>query len=163
MTTNASLVVEKHYERTMRSWTSSGSTRLRGTASRTFAAPRMFSPPPRFKFALQQSQHAILRAITHQGPSSLAPEPAWKALVLSSWLLKDDPLSMLRRATVRTFWKPDLTYSGRKIGQLSGPWCVQGVTLHQSSVQSAELLQNRNSHASAKWRRWLDQVSGAAP
>ena len=33
-------------------------------------------PPPQFKFALQHAQHAILRA-----------KPAWKALVLSSWLL----------------------------------------------------------------------------
>ena len=41
--------------------------------------------PPRFKFSLQQAQHAILRAIIHNNPSSLASQPAWKALVLSSW------------------------------------------------------------------------------
>ena len=35
----------------------------------------------RFKFALQQAQHAILRAIMHHNPSSLTSEPAWKALV----------------------------------------------------------------------------------
>ena len=52
---------------------------LRGT---TFV-----QPPPRFKFSLQQAQHAILRAIIHNDPSSLASEPAWKTLVLSSWLL----------------------------------------------------------------------------
>ena len=40
-------------------------------------------PPPRFKFALQQAQHAII----HNNPSLLASEPTWKALVLSSWLL----------------------------------------------------------------------------
>ena len=44
-------------------------------------------PPTRFKFALQQAQHAILRAIIYNNPWSLASEPAWKALVLSSWLL----------------------------------------------------------------------------
>ena len=44
-------------------------------------------PPTKFKFALQQAQHAILRAITHNSPSSPASEPAWKALILSSWLL----------------------------------------------------------------------------
>ena len=44
-------------------------------------------PPTRFRFALQQAQHAILRAIIHNNPSSLASESAWKALVLSSWLL----------------------------------------------------------------------------
>ena len=44
-------------------------------------------PPTRFKFALQQAQHAILRAIIHNNPTSSASESAWKALVLSSWLL----------------------------------------------------------------------------
>ena len=42
-------------------------------------------PPTRFKFALQQAQHAILRAIIYNNPTSLASESAWKALVLSSW------------------------------------------------------------------------------
>ena len=51
---------------------------LRGTA--------YVQPPPWFKFALQQAQHAILRAIMHHNPS-LASEPACKALVVSSWLL----------------------------------------------------------------------------
>ena len=44
-------------------------------------------PPTRFRFALQQAQHAILRAIVHNNPTSPASESAWKALVLSSWLL----------------------------------------------------------------------------
>ena len=48
-------------------------------------------PPTRFKFALQQAQHAILRAIIHNNPTSPASEPAWKALVLSSWLLLGRP------------------------------------------------------------------------
>ena len=48
-------------------------------------------PPTRFKFALQQAQHAILRAIIHNNPSSLASESAWKALVLSGWLLLGRP------------------------------------------------------------------------
>ena len=48
-------------------------------------------PPLRFKFSLQQAQHAILRAITHHNPSSLASEPAWKALVLSSCVLLGRP------------------------------------------------------------------------
>ena len=39
-------------------------------------------PPARLRFALQQAQHAILRAITHHGPSSLTSEPAWKVLLL---------------------------------------------------------------------------------
>ena len=43
-------------------------------------------PPPRFRFALQQAQHAIFRATVHHGPSSPAFQSAWKVLVLSSWL-----------------------------------------------------------------------------
>ena len=42
--------------------------------------------PTRFRFALQQAQHAILRAIIHNNSES-----AWKALVLSSWLLLGRP------------------------------------------------------------------------
>ena len=48
-------------------------------------------PPTRFKFALQQAQHAILRSIIHNNPTSSASESAWKALVLSSWLLLGRP------------------------------------------------------------------------
>ena len=48
-------------------------------------------PPMRFRFALQQAQHAILRAIIHNNPTSLASESAWKVLVLSSWLLLGRP------------------------------------------------------------------------
>ena len=48
-------------------------------------------PPTRFKFALQQAQHAILRAVIHNNTISLASESAWKALVLSSWLLLGRP------------------------------------------------------------------------
>ena len=44
-------------------------------------------PPTRFRFALQQAQHASLRAIIHNNPNSPASESAWKALILSSWLL----------------------------------------------------------------------------
>ena len=48
-------------------------------------------PPTRFRLAIQQAQHAILRAITHHGPSSPNSEPAWKVLILSSWLLLGRP------------------------------------------------------------------------
>ena len=48
-------------------------------------------PPPRFRFAFRQAQHAILRAIVYPGPSSPASESAWKVLVLSSWLLLGRP------------------------------------------------------------------------
>ena len=48
-------------------------------------------PPTRLRFALQQAQHATLRAVIHNNPTSLASESAWKALVLSSWLLLERP------------------------------------------------------------------------
>ena len=48
-------------------------------------------PPTRCRFALQQAQHAILRAIVHNNPTSPTSESAWKALVLSSWLLLGRP------------------------------------------------------------------------
>ena len=49
-------------------------------------------PPTRLRFALQQAQHAILRAIMHHGPSSPDSESAWKVLILSSWLLLGRPV-----------------------------------------------------------------------
>ena len=48
-------------------------------------------PPARVRFALQQAQHAIVRAILHYGPSSTTSEPAWKVLLLCSWLLLSRP------------------------------------------------------------------------
>ena len=48
-------------------------------------------PPTRLRFALQQAQHAILRAIMHHGPSSPDSESAWKVLILNSWLLLGRP------------------------------------------------------------------------
>ena len=38
-------------------------------------------PLPRFRFAFQQTRHAILRAIVYPGPSSPASESAWKVLL----------------------------------------------------------------------------------
>ena len=56
-----------------------------------FRGTTCVQPAPRFRFALQQAQHAILCAIMHPGPSSPASESAWKVLVLSSWLLLGRP------------------------------------------------------------------------
>ena len=84
MTIRVCLVEKRLYDWTRKLWTSSGLTRSRGTASRTSAAPRTFSHH-------HQAQHVILRVITNHGPSTLASEPAWKVLVLSSWLLLGRP------------------------------------------------------------------------
>ena len=72
-------------------------------------------PPTRFRFALQQAQHAILRAIVHNDPTSPASESAWKALVLSSWLLLGRPAvnasesncAQLLDARLELFWAED--------------------------------------------------------
>ena len=69
-------------------------------------------PPPRFKFALQQEQHVILRAITHHGRRLCSAAG-------SSW---DGPLSTRRRATAHTSWMRDWSFFGQRIGLLSGPW-----------------------------------------
>ena len=60
-------------------------------------------PPPRLKFALQQAQDAILRAILHHGPSSPASESAWKVLVLSTWLLLGRPAVNASESTCAHF------------------------------------------------------------
>ena len=73
------------------SWTSSGSTTSTWDSIQDLRGATYVQPPPRFKFALQQAQHAILRAIIHNNPSSLASESAWQALVLSSWLFLGRP------------------------------------------------------------------------
>ena len=87
MTIRTCSVVRRLFAWTRKSWTSSGSTdSIKDPRDTTYV-----QPPPRFKFALQQAQHAILRALTHHNPSSLASELVWKALVLSSWLLLGRP------------------------------------------------------------------------
>ena len=120
-------------------------------------------PPPRFKFALQQAQHAILRAIMHNNPSSLASEPAWRALVLGSWLLLDVPLSTRRKATALIAWMPGLISSGLKTGQPSGPWYVRNVMSPLSTAQHAEQPQNRTSGAFARMPHEHAQVKKGEP
>ena len=72
-------------------------------------------PPTRFKFAVQQAQHAILRVIIHNNPTSLASKSAWKALVLRSWLLLGRPAvntsksncAHFLHARLELFWAED--------------------------------------------------------
>ena len=65
-------------------------------------------PPTRLRFALQQAQHAILRAIMHHGPSSPNSEPAWKVLILSSWLLLGRPAENASDANCASYMKTRL-------------------------------------------------------
>ena len=80
---------------------------LRGTA--------YVQPPTRLRFEIQQAQHFILRAIAHNGPSSPTSEPAWKVLLLSSWLLLGPPAenasdancASIMEARLDLFWSDD--------------------------------------------------------
>ena len=74
-----------------RSWTSIGSARSHGRTSKTYEVHHTSNHQHGFRFAIQQAQQAILRVIIHHGPSSSNSEPAWKVLILSSWLLLGRP------------------------------------------------------------------------
>ena len=113
-------------------------------------------PPTRFRFALQHAQHAILRAIIHNNPTSLASESAWKALVLSSWLL-------LGRPATHTFWMRDWTSLGLRIGLLSGPWFVLNVMLVRCRTRRAERTSSRCRHVFAKSLHWRVLVKKEEP
>ena len=115
--------------------------------------------PPRFKFALQQAQHAILRAIMHKTLSSLASGPAWKALVLSSWLLLGRPAVNASESNRAHY----LNSSGPRIRQHSGLFYVPNVMLLQCRMPRAAQLHNRNSHEFARWPHLLDQVKKDEP
>ena len=86
-------------------------------------------PPTRFKFALQQAQHAILRAIIHNNPTSLASQSAWKALVLSSWLLLGRLAVNASESNCAHFLGARLEFFWLRTGLLSGPWYVLNVML----------------------------------
>ena len=86
-------------------------------------------PPPRFKFALQQAQHAILRAIMHHNPSSLASDPSMEGTGARQLA----PLG--NGETALTTWRPGLISSGLKTGQLSGLRCELNVMLRLCTVR----------------------------
>ena len=86
MMSKTCLDVKRLFSWMKRSWTSSGLNTSHGTASKTYVARRVSNLPRGSVFALQQAQHAILRAIIHNNPTSLASESAWKALVLTRLL-----------------------------------------------------------------------------
>ena len=150
MTIRTSSVVRRLFAWTKKSWTSSGSTQSRGTTSKIFEVPRTFNL--RHRSSLRCSK----RSMPFFVPSCITiPPPCLRnqhgkrlcSAAGSSW---DGLLSMRRRATARTTWKPGSISSGQKIGQPFGPWHVRSVTLLLSTVQHAEQQQNKNSHASVR-------------
>ena len=71
-------------------------------------------PPPRFKFALQQAQHAILRAIIHNNPSSLASRASLESSRAQRLLLgrpavnaSESPCAHYLDARLDLFWAED--------------------------------------------------------
>ena len=122
-----------------RSWTFSGLNRLHGTASKTWHDVCPTSHEVQVCLA-EQAQHAILRVIIHNNPTSLASESAWKALVLNSWLLLGRPavnaseqLCTLSGCAIGAFF-------GLRIGLLSGPWFVPNVMMLRSRVRKVATL-----------------------
>ena len=105
-------------------------------------------PPPRFKFALQQAQHAILRTTIHNNPSSLASEPA---LAGSFW---DDMQSMPLRAVAHTFGMHDWNSFGLRTGQHFGPRFALNVISLQYRMSHAEQTRSRSSYVYAKSLHW---------
>ena len=73
------------------SWTSSGSMRSRGTASKTSVAPRTFSHRQDLSLHYTRRNMPFYVPSRTRTPPSLASEPSWKALVLSSWSLLGKP------------------------------------------------------------------------
>ena len=116
-------------------------------------------PPTRFKFALQQAQHAILRAIMHHGRS----EPAWKVLVLCSWLLLGRPATNASDSNCFHFLEANFTSSGRKTGQPCGPWSVPNATLLPFREVPPNQLPSTNNLVSTRLLHLLDQVNAAGP
>ena len=98
-------------------------------------------PPTRFKFALQQTQHAILRAIIHNSPSSPASKSAWKALILNSWLL-------LRRPAVNASESSCAHFLDARLEFFFGR--VPSVMLLQCRTRCAGQKSNKLSHVFAK-------------
>ena len=121
-------------------------------------------PPTRFRFALQQAQHAILRAIIHNNPTSLASESAWKALVLSSWLLLGRPAVNASESNCAHFLDARLNlFFCLRIGLLSGPWYVPNVMLLRCRTRHAERTSSRCSHVFAKLLHWRVLVKKDEP
>ena len=120
-------------------------------------------PPMRFRFALQQAQHAIFRAIVHNNPPSLASEPAWKVLVLSSWLLLGRPAVNASESNCAHFLDARLELFGLRIGLLFGPWFELNVTLLRCTTRHAERISNKCSHAYVKLLHWHVLVKKEEP
>ena len=119
-------------------------------------------PPTRFRFALQQAQHAILRAIVHNNPTSPASEPAWKALVLGSWLLLARPAVNASEsncahfvdARLELFWAEDW----------SALWAMVRAECDVTPVPPhAEQISNKCSHAYVKLLHWRVLVKKEEP
>ena len=87
-----------HSEARLQQW-SNRETNIKDLRGTTFV-----QPPTRFKFALQQAQHAILRAIIHNNPPHWRQSQLGKRWCSAAGSFWDDLQSTSLRATAHTFW-----------------------------------------------------------
>ena len=107
--------VKRPFAMMMQSWISNGSSTIPWDEIRDLRGTTYVQPPTRLRFASQQAQHAFLRVILYNGPSSSMSEPSWKVLLLSSWLLlgrsaenaSDASCANFLKARLDLFWAED--------------------------------------------------------
>ena len=146
-----------------RSWTSSGSNMLHGTASKTCVAQRTSNRPRGSSLLYNKLNMPFLE------PSFTTTPPHWrqsqpgKRWCLAAGPFWDDLQSMPLRATVHIYWIRDWSFFGLKIGQLSGPWYVLNVMLLQCRTRRARQISSKCSHVFAKLLHWRVLVKKDEP
>ena len=146
-----------------RSWTSSGSNMLHGTASKTCVAQRTSNLPRGLDLRCSRPNVPSFElSFTTTQPLRPQNQPGkrWCSAAGSFWV---DLQSMPLRATVHTFWMHDWSFFGLKIGLLSGPWYVLNVTLLQYRTRHAERISSKCSHVFAKLLHWRVLVKKEEP
>ena len=151
---------------------SNGSTRSRGTALKTSSKKIQVCSPT------GSARHPP--GIMHHGPSSPASEPAWKVLVLSSWLLLGRPTTRspesncthFLEARLDLFWSEDwpalwsmvpavcnvapISRSTTKSGAEHRQPCVRKfATLARTGVTRFVLTDLRRLPTSMDWHLWV--------
>ena len=97
----------------------------------------------------------VSEPLIHNNPTSPASESAWKALVLSSWLLgrpavdaSESNCAHFLDARLELFWAED--WSACSLG----PWYAPNVMLLRCRTRHAERISSRCSHVFAKLLHW---------
>ena len=127
--------------------------------------------PAWFRFALQQAQNAILRAIIHKHPSSLAFQPARKALVLSCWLLLGRPAVNASEsncahnldARLELFWAEDWSALWAMVRAECDVALVQNATRRTATEQKQSRIRKVATLAGAREKRRALAAARNAP